>query len=99
MLLNKRKELEGELDEKKQEMYVSATRNKIFISNKISVSEKRLEVLKEEVDRRNDGEIIVRNIVYPGTKVTIGNAKQYIRDEMKFVKMIKDGADVKLTSL
>jgi uncharacterized protein (DUF342 family) len=99
VLLNKRKELEGNLDEQKQEMYVSATRNKIFVSNKIAVSEKRHEILKEEVGRRNDGQIIVRNIVYPGTRITIGNAKYHVRDEMKFVKMIKDGADVKLTAL
>jgi uncharacterized protein len=98
-LLNKRKELEGELDEQKQTMYVSATRNKIFITNKISISEKRIEELKEEVEKRNEGRIIVRNIVYPGVRITIGNAKYYVKDEVKYVKMYKDGADVKLTSL
>ncbi|MDA3847376.1 MAG: FapA family protein, partial [Vallitaleaceae bacterium] len=99
ILLNKRKELEGQLDEQKQAMYVSATRNKIFISNKISTSEKRVEELKEDVEQRNDGRVIVRNIIYPGVRVTIGTAKYYVKDEVKYVKMVKDGADVRLSSL
>lgn len=99
VLLNKRKEIDGELDKQKQEMYISAIRNKIVLSNKISLSEKRLEELKVEVERRNSGRVRVRNTVYPGVRVTIGTAKYYVRDEIKFVSMEKDGADVKLTSL
>ncbi|PKM95736.1 MAG: hypothetical protein CVU84_02735 [Firmicutes bacterium HGW-Firmicutes-1] len=98
-LLNKRKEIDGELDEQKKEMYISATRNKIILSNKISKSEKRIEELKHEVERRNDGKIKVRNIVYPGVRITIGTAKYFVRDEIKYVLMQKDGADVKLSSL
>lgn len=98
-LLNKRKEIEGELDQQKKDMYISATRNKIILSNKISQTEKRLEELKYEVERRNDGKIKVRNIVYPGVRITIGTAKYFVRDEIKYVCMYKEGADVKLTSL
>lgn len=99
VLLNKRKELEGELDEQKKNMYMSATRNKIILSNKIKVSIKRIEELHVEVERRNDGRINVRNTIYPGVRVTIGNAKYFVRDELKYVTLIKDGADVKLTAL
>ncbi|PKM49869.1 MAG: hypothetical protein CVV02_14095 [Firmicutes bacterium HGW-Firmicutes-7] len=98
-LLNKRKEIDGELDEQKKEMYISATRNKIILSNKISKAEKRLEELKYEVERRNDGRVKVRNVVYPGVRITIGTAKYFVRDEIKYVLMQKDGADVKLSSL
>lgn len=98
-LLNKRKELDGELDQQKKDMYISATRNKIILSNKISQMEKRLEELKYDVERRNDGKIKVRNIVYPGVRITIGTAKYFVRDEIKYVCMYKEGADVKLTSL
>lgn len=99
VLLNKRKEIDGELGKQKQEMYVSAVRNKIILSNKITLSEKRIEELKSEVERRNDGRVKVRNTVFPGVRVTIGTAKYYVRDEIKFVCMEKDGADIKLTSL
>ncbi|MBC7959011.1 MAG: DUF342 domain-containing protein, partial [Vallitaleaceae bacterium] len=98
-LLNKKKELEGDLDEQKKAMYISATRNKIFLNNKISLSEKRLEEISEDVEKRNDGKIKVKNIVYPGTRITIGTSKYFVRDELKYVCMVKDGADVRLTSL
>lgn len=98
-LLNKRKEIDGDLDPQKKEMYISATRNKIILSNKISQAEKRIEELKYEVERRNDGKIKVRNIVYPGVRITIGTAKYFVRDEIKYVCMHKEGADVKLSSL
>ncbi len=98
-LLNKRKEIDGELDEQKKEMYISATRNKIILTNKISQAEKRIEELKVEVERRNDGKIKVRNTIYPGVRITIGTAKYFVRDEIKYVSMYKEGADVKLTSL
>lgn len=98
-LLNKRKEIDGDLDPQKKEMYISATRNKIILSNKISQAEKRIEELKYDVERRNDGKIKVRNIVYPGVRITIGTAKYFVRDEIKYVCMQKEGADVKLTSL
>lgn len=99
ILLNKKKEIEGDLDEQKKAMYISATRNKIFLTNKINISEKRLVELKEEAEKRNDGKIKCRNTVYPGVRITIGTSKYFVRDELKYVCMIKDGADVKLTSL
>lgn len=98
-LLGKRKELEGSLDEQKQAMFLSATRNKIFMQNKVNLAEKRIEELKEQVERRNDGQIITRNIIYPGVRVTIGTAKMNVKGEIKYVKLYKDGADVRMTSL
>lgn len=99
VLLNKKKELEGDLDEQKKVMYISATRNKIFLNNKIGLSEKRLQELQEDVEKRHDGRIKVRNTVFPGVRITIGTSKYFVRDELKYVCMVKDGADVKLTSL
>ena len=99
VLLNKKKEIDGELDEQKKNMFVSATRNKIFLSNKVNVSLKRLEELKEEVEKRNDGFIIVHGNIYPGVRISIGTAKYFVREEFSSVKMIKNGADVKILTL
>jgi uncharacterized protein len=98
-LLNKKKELEGPLDEKKQEMYVSATRNKIFLANKINNAEKKFAELGELVAIRNDGKVVAKGTVYSGVKVTIGSAIYYIRDSIQYVEMVKNGADIKLNSL
>ncbi len=99
LLLNKRKEIEGELDEEKAEMYKSAVRNKVFLANKISVSQKRVEDLQTEVENRNSGFVRVQGSVYPGVKVGIGNIYHFVKDEIKYVRLYRDGADIKMTAL
>lgn len=98
-LLNKRKELSGQLEDDKQEMYMSAVRNKIFLNNKLTAAKKKFESLQVQVDNKNNGYVKVSNELYTGVKVTIGSVSMYIRDEMKFVKLTKQGADIKLSSL
>ncbi len=98
-LLNKRKEMAGKLDDDKQDMYMSAVRNKIFLSNKLTQAKKRFEELDAQVENKNSGFIKVSNELYPGVKVSIGNVSTYVRDELSYVKMEKKGADIKMSSM
>ncbi len=98
-LLNKRKEMAGKLEDDKQEMYMSAVRNKIVLANKLNTAKKKFEELEKQVDNKNSGYISCTNEIYTGVKVSIGNVSMYVREEMKFIKLVKDGADVKMTSL
>lgn len=98
-LLNKRKEMAGSLEEDKQEMYTSAVRNKIFLTNKLTISRKKFEELQVMVDNKNNGFVDVTNEIYQGVKVSIGNISTYIREEMKYVHLEKKGADIKMSSL
>lgn len=98
-LLNKRKEIEGALDPEKAEMYKSAVRNKIFLMNTINTSKKKVEELEEEVANRHSGIVKVAGELYPGVKVGIGNVFYNVREELKFVSMRKEGAEIRLSSL
>jgi hypothetical protein len=98
-LLNKRKELAGKLDDDKQEMYMSAVRNKIFLTNKLNQSKKKFESMQSEVEHKNAGVVKITNELYPGVKISIGNVSTYVRDEIKYVRVEKKGADIKMSSL
>ena len=98
-LLNKRKEVDGGLDDEKQEMYMSAVRNKIFLSNKLKQGKMRFEELDEMVENKNSGYVKVTNEVYPGVQVSIGSVSTYVREEIRYVKFEKKGADVKMSSI
>ncbi len=98
-LLNKRKELAGKLEDDKVEMYKSAIRNKVFLTNKINISQKRLEELKEEVNNRHSGTVKVAGVMYSGVHIGIGNAYYHVKEELKYVTLYKDGPDIKLTAL
>ena len=98
-LLNKRKEADGQLETDKQEMYMSAVRNKIFLGNKLKQAQLRFDELDELVENKNNGMVCVSNELFPGVKISIGSVSTYVRDEIKYVKLVKDGADIKMTSL
>jgi len=98
-LLNKRKEIDGKLDDDKQEMYMSGVRNKIFLTNKTRQAKARFDELSEMVENKNSGSVSVSNELYPGVKVSIGSVSSYVKDELKYVRMVKDGADIKMSSL
>jgi uncharacterized protein (DUF342 family) len=97
-LLNKRKQIEGSLDEKKKQMLINATRGKIMISSKLNNSNKRYIEMMEKLDNKNKGRIKVLGSVYPGVRVSIGSVKYYVRNEIKSCIMIQDGADIKITN-
>ena len=99
LLLNKRKELAGELDEDKAEMYKSAVRNKVFLTNKITKNERRIEELQEEVTHRNAGLVKVAGNVYPGVRIGIGNIYYFVKEEVKYAAFYKEGADVRMRAL
>lgn len=98
-LLNKRKEVDGQLEDDKQDMYMSAVRNKIFLINKTRQARMRYEELDALVEKKNAGSVDVSNEIYPGVKISIGNVSTYIRDESRYVHMVKDGVDIKISSL
>jgi hypothetical protein len=99
VLLNKRKEMIGNLDHEKSEMYKSAVRNKVFLTNKVATSQKRVNELQEEVENRNAGIVKVSGIMYTGVRIGIGSIYYYVKEELKYVSLYKDGAEIKLSSL
>lgn len=99
LLLNKRKEMTGILEPEKAEMYKAAVRNKVFLTNKIAMSQKRIEELKDEVENRNAGTVKVAGVLYTGVRIGIGDLFYHVKEEVKYAKVYKDGADIKLTSL
>ncbi len=98
-LLNKRKELSGELDDEKTEMYKSAVRNKVFLTNKITKNQQRVEELREEVENRNAGVVKILGSVYPGVRIGIGNSYYFVQEEIKYTAFYKKGGDIRLRAL
>lgn len=99
ILLNKRRELEGNLDEDKQEMYATAIKNKIVLSTRCQKMEKDFQKLEEEMNIGTAGEIRVNGILYSGTRLTISNVNRTISDDVRSVKFIREGADLKMISI
>jgi len=50
--------------------------------------------LHEEIEKQDGGVIEVGNTVYPGVKIVVVDATAYIREIIKNVRFVRDGADV-----
>ena len=57
----------------------------------------RLNAIQQELDNSTGGYILVDDIIYPGCKVTVSNATTMIRKESKHCRLVRDGADVRVT--
>ncbi|RRD95015.1 DUF342 domain-containing protein [Clostridiales bacterium COT073_COT-073] len=99
VLLNKRREMTGGLDEDKQEMYATAIKNKIVLSTHYQKMEKDFQKLEEEMNSHTAGEIRINGIVYSGSRLTINNVNRMITDDVRSVKFIREGADLKMSTI
>ena len=57
----------------------------------------RLTVIMNELENSTGGYILVDDVIYPGCKVTVSNVTTIIRTETKHCRLIRDGADVRVT--
>ena len=58
----------------------------------------RLEELDIMLENSTKGYVLVDDVIYPGCKVTISNISTYIRAETKHCRLIRDGADIRVTA-
>jgi len=93
--LYKRKLQNGEKlqPDKLSQFKVLAMEYKQDSDNIVSMQEEFAHI-QEEIEKQDGGVIEVGNIVYPGVKVVVVDATLYIRNEIKSVKFVRDGADV-----
>ncbi|MEZ0537793.1 DUF342 domain-containing protein [Caldicellulosiruptoraceae bacterium PP1] len=84
------------LTDDKKEMLAKFTRSKIISNERLQSLTKEFEDIEKKLDERNEGIIKVSEVIYPGTKITIGTVCKYIKEEMKFCKFYRDEADIKV---
>jgi uncharacterized protein (DUF342 family) len=69
---------------------------------KLTQSEKTLkdefEELEKEINENDNGIVKVYTVIYPGTRVSIGNAVEYITEINRSCILSKDGVDIKIST-
>ncbi len=58
-----------------------------------------MEKLQESIGTYCNAQIIVTGVVFPGTKICIGDVSMVIQREAKYCRFIKEDGDVKLTAI
>lgn len=88
----------GQLDSSKKPVYekLILARDSLMIS--LEEAKKEVSTLDEELRNVNNGIIRVSDIIYPGVKVSIGDAFLFVRDAMKACTFYKEGPDIRVGS-
>ncbi len=58
-----------------------------------------MERLQESIGTFTNAKVVVTGVVFPGTKISIGDGSMVVHGEMKYCKFIKLDGDVKMTAI
>ncbi len=91
----KRLEINGALTPEKHEMMSKSVRTKVYINNKLLELSDELEQMEAKLQQDSYGKIRCYNYIYPGTKVIIGTSLLYVRENLQYCTLYRDGADIR----
>lgn len=72
--------------------------SKDSMKKRLDEIENRLDELDAMLENSTKGYVQVDDVIYPGCKITIANVSTYIRTETKHSRLIRDGADIRVTA-
>lgn len=94
--LLKKYEAAGTLTPDKREILTKSVRTKIFLSSRLEEVKRQVEYLDEKLKQDGDGKIRAMNFIYPGVKVTIGTCMMYVKENLQYCTLYRDGADIRV---
>ncbi len=99
LLLKKRMDAKGKLDDEKMASLKKAGKRIQEIDARLEENAVEREVLEVELTKKDNGRIIAENIVYPGVKMTISNVSNTIKSEVQHSAFVREGADIRIRAI
>jgi len=97
--LLKKLESAGGLTPEKQEILTKSIRTKIYLSSRIEELKREITVLEEKLQQEINGKVRSLNVIYPGVKVTIGTCVMYVKENLQYCTLYRDGADIRVGAI
>lgn len=92
----KKIEAAGLLTDEKREMLQKFTRSRIIASERLKALQSEFEEIEKRLEERNEGVVKVQDTIYPGVKITIGNVCKLIKEPVKYCRIYREDADIKI---
>ncbi|RCX15541.1 hypothetical protein DFR58_113123 [Anaerobacterium chartisolvens] len=92
----KKIEAAGMLTPDKQEMMAKSVRTKIFFGSRVSELREEFTQIEAKLQQDAYGKIKIYNFIYPGSKVTIGSCVMYVKENLQYCTLYRDGADIRV---
>lgn len=92
-------ETAGVITSDKQEMLAKSVRTKVFLSSKVAELKEEMTLIENSLQQDANGKVRCYNFIYPGTRVTIGSCHMFVRENLQYCTLYRDGADVRVGPL
>ncbi len=92
----KKLEMSSTLTPDKQEMLAKSVRTRIFLSSRLVELNEEFERLEKTLQKDAYGKVRSYNFIYPGTKVAIGSCMMYVKENLQYCTLYRDGADIRV---
>ena len=95
----KKLEFAGALTPEKQEIMSKSVRTRVYFTNKLLEYKDELTQLENKLQQDSYGKIRCYNFIYPGVKVTIGTCLMYVKENLQYCTLYRDGADIRVGAI
>jgi uncharacterized protein (DUF342 family) len=95
----KKLEAVGALTPEKQELMTKSVRTKIYLSTTLEEVRKEIEVMEEVLQQEGTGKVRALSFIYPGVKVSIGTCVMYVKENLQYCTLYRDGADIRVGAI
>lgn len=99
IVILKKLEMAGALTPEKKEMLDKSLRTKLYLANRIIELQDEITQLDSKLQQDSYGRIKCYNVIYPGTKVAIGSCMMYVKENLQYCTLYRDGADIRVGSI
>jgi uncharacterized protein (DUF342 family) len=96
IVILKKLESTGGLTAEKQDIMAKSVRTKVYYSNRIEEIKVEIAQIEERLQQEIQGKIKASGIIYSGTKIAIGSCLMYVKDNLQYCTLYRDGADIKI---
>ena len=92
-------EMANALTPEKKEIMAKSVRTRVFFTNRLQELKEEMNVLDAKLQQEAYGKIRCYNFIYPGTKVAIGSCMMYVKENLQYCTLYRDGADIRVGAI
>jgi len=84
------------LDDKKRYLLEKSINTKEYFTEKLKDYQNELEFVEKKLEEEGYGKIKASEVIYPGTRITIGTSMMLVKNPIQFVTLYRDQGDIKI---
>lgn len=96
-LLKQIQEQTGNLPDDKKAMLVKLTRTQFHLMGEVEAIKQKKNEIEAVLEETERGRVMASGVIHPGVKVSIGKAAFFVRDELQFACLTRDGDQIKVS--